>query len=130
MYVVLDTSVVIAALLKRDGLCDRLIELADQGKYIVCTSSSILSELRKELAEKGFAPNEIGNVVSAYSALAISCDSKYYSQSQVEKDEHVIGCLHACQADLIVSLDRRLLRRLKQANIAAVHPAVFIHYFQ
>lgn len=131
MGVVLDSSVILAALLRRDGLCARLVNEGLKGAFLICLSDAIIAEIKTKLVEKGLAENiEIERALNDLFSMALVCDVSSYGQKQIADDEHIIGCFKECSADLIVTLDKRLIQSLEKKGIAVAHPGLFQHYFE
>lgn len=78
--------------------------------------------------EKSSLDLQFKETLQAYRAAAILCDNKFYSREEVDADDHIIGCWKKCGADMIVTLDKALLKRLKVMNIPGAHPSDLPHY--
>ena len=129
MYVVVDSSVLIAAYLHRDGFTDKLLRSMFDRDYLICVSQAILEEFQKQTRELGATESEIAAYVERLLRFAVVCDETDYSPAQVQADDHIVGCYHRCQANLVVSNDKALIRRLKADGIPAVRPSTFQSYF-
>lgn len=127
MYLVFDTSVMIAAFLTPDCLSDRLMR-SSLSAFLICTSDSIISEFKVQLAEKRIAEEEMVKFLDTYYEFSVLCDRNHYSTQKVDEDDHIIGCYQTCNADMIVTFDKGLLKKLKAMNIAGVHPSDLQHY--
>ena len=116
---VLDTNTVISGLLWQ-GTPGRLIDAAQTKSITLCTSVSLLAELRGVLAREKFVGQllaraiNVSDVFDGYAALAMIVAPADIA-SVVTKDpadDAVLACALAAQADLIVSGDPHL-RNLK-----------------
>ncbi len=129
MYLVFDTSVLIAATLTPNGLSSRILHLSGQ-EFLPCTSDTILEEFTRKMSEKSLLNKQFQETLQAYRAAAILCDNQSYSAEQISNDNHIIGCWKACGADMIVALDKKLLKRLKTMGVPAAHPSDLPHYYK
>lgn len=116
MRVVLDTNVVVSALLW-GGTPYRLLHAAAEGQVVLVTSPVLLDELRKVLCRSHLAARLASKRSSAAQAIEL------YSQLTLQvsplatpravptdpDDDHVIACAIAAHAALIVSGDTDLL---------------------
>lgn len=127
MRVVFDTSVILAAFLKPSGTSNKLLK--HKGPYTICSSSALIQELVRKLRDKEADEKTISSFLNTYLSRSVICDDSQYTVSQVANDYHLVGCLEKCRADLIVTLDRKRLRKLKNENVPAVHVSQFRHYF-
>lgn len=130
MYVVLDTSVIIAAFLRPTGFVSALIgRLETSENWLACTSRSILTEFEEKLSNRGVNQTQINIFLDSFLKYAVICDEISYTIDQVQSDDHIIGCLRQCRANLVVTNDRSLIRRLKKLCVAAIRPSEFQAYF-
>jgi len=116
MRLVLDTNVVIAALLW-SGPPNRLIELAAEGTVEPAGSGTLLAELAEVLHRTKFARKlteqhtSVPEVVQRYRELAelVTVSGVPSVIADDPDDDHVLACALAARADLIVSGDHHLL---------------------
>ncbi len=116
---VLDTNTAISGLLWQ-GTPGRLIDAAQTKSITLCTSVSLLSELRGVLARAKFAGQlqaralDVSEVFDGYAALAVIVAPAGIAPTVTKDpaDDAVLACALAAQADLIVSGDPHL-RNLK-----------------
>lgn len=116
---VLDTNTVISGLLWQ-GTPGRLIDAAQTKSITLCTSVSLLSELRGVLAREKFAGQlqaralNVSEIFDGYTALATIVAPAGIAPivTKDPADDAVLACALAAQADLIVSGDPHL-RNLK-----------------
>lgn len=130
MFVVFDTSVIIAALLKKRGTADKILEKGAQGAFLICTSSAILEELDQKLKEKFSAPAEKRKeIITIFQGLSEMVKTRKYSTEETKSDEHIFGCFESATADIIVTLDKGLIKRAKRKRIPVVHLSSFKYFF-
>ncbi len=116
---VLDTNTVISGLLWQ-GPPGRLIDAAQSKSITLCTSVSLLAELRGVLAREKFAGQlqaralNVSEVFDGYAALAMIVAPAGIASivTKDPTDDAVLACALAAQADFIVSGDPHL-RNLK-----------------
>ncbi len=128
MFVVFDTSVVVAAFINPSGLSSELIRLSGK-TLLICTSCAIIEEISKVLTAKNVSATLIKTFVDRYETNTLVCDQGSYTDLQISDDDHIIGCFEVCIADMITSFDKALLRKLKELYIPGVHPADLPHYY-
>lgn len=116
MRVVLDTNVVVSALLW-GGTPERLIRAADGEGLVIFTSEALIAELASILARTKFAtkltqlnssPTE---VVARYRVIAETIEAAPIEESRLRDpdDAAVLACALAARAEAIVSGDDDLL---------------------
>jgi putative PIN family toxin of toxin-antitoxin system len=115
MRVVLDTNVVVSALLW-GGVPYRLLQLSVAGEIDLLTSPTLLSELadvlgRAEFASRIDAQNvSLSQLLTQYQALCLNVlpQSVPAVIAADPADDHVLACAVEGHADMIVSGDRHL----------------------
>ena len=130
MRVVLDTNVVVSALLW-GGEPYKLIEAAAAGKIELITSPALLTELRRVLAREHLASrlaaqrSTVEQAIAIYAELAISVSP--LSTPRVvpgdADDDHVIAAAVAGTAEIVISGDRHLLSLGSHQGIYIVNAA-------
>ena len=131
MYVVFDTSVLIAAFLNPAGFASRLVRLTIEGdQFLLCLSEAIILEFESKLGERDVEPKSLVAFTDVLRSVAVMASVKAFTPEQIASDEHVLACAQDCAANLVVSSDKRLVRGLKQLQIAAVRPSEFQGYFE
>lgn len=129
MRVVLDTNVVVSALLW-GGTPYRLIQAASAGEIELFASAVLLDELRHTLARPHLAarlaqqPSSVAQAIDFYGQLVGHVAPRAIAPtSRDPDDDHVLACALAAQAQLIVSGDNDLLDLGTYRTIAIVTPA-------
>jgi uncharacterized protein len=116
MRIVADTNTVLSGLLWH-GPPRRLLDLARQRAFTLCTSPILLAELAEVIAREKFAHQVLASGLSAvalvqdYERLADIVDPQPLAVPACRDpdDDHVLACALAAQATLIVSRDKDLL---------------------
>lgn len=130
MRIVLDTNVVVSALLWR-GTPYTLLRAAVEGMLTLCTSKELLAELREVLgrehllARLDLQSSSVDQALSLYGALAVSVTPTLVPGVVLADpdDDHVIAAAVTAKADLIVSGDRHLLDIGSHEGIRIATPA-------
>lgn len=114
----MDTSVYLAALLKPKGLADQIIKKAI-GEYIICSSHAIIEEFKSKLKERGIDASQVEQISSVFTDpnTIVICDETDYPTEMVVEDLHIIGCYLKCHAQLVVTQDKGLNKRLHLLGI-------------
>lgn len=124
MRIVLDTNVLIAAALK-GGLSEQIIRLAAAGKLQLIISDEILDELLRKLIQK-FAWKEKEAELYTDTLKEIGERVKITNKLKVIKrdpdDDKILETAITAHADLIVSIDKDLLKLKNYKRIGIVHP--------
>ena len=138
LNVVPDSVILVSAFVTSDGLAAALlIQCAE--KTNLCTAEELLQETRRVLLEKEHLRNRFlysdVNVERFIEALRAKCTvvaslPNLHVIERDPKDDMVIACAVAAQADYIVSRDRDLLDLGEYQGIQIVTPEVFIQYLR
>lgn len=124
MKLVLDTNVYIAAFLSK-GLASDILDLNGQENLEIYTSDEILEEARTRMInklklDKGYVENFVKDlsltlkkVVPAKKISAIKVDPS---------DNIIIECAVEARANLIVTMDKHLLKLKSYQGIGIIHP--------
>jgi putative PIN family toxin of toxin-antitoxin system len=131
MIVVLDTNVLISALLSADGSPAHIIQQWEVGLFDVATSGPLLEELKRALGYErvskflGMAPREIITFIDGWSAAAICVDSVMELDvvGDDPDDNRVLERAIASGANYIVSTDDHLLGLEAYQGIEVLSPA-------
>ena len=130
MRVVLDTNVVVSALLW-GGVPYKLIEAAAAGEIELITSPALLTELRNVLSREHLASrlaaqrSTVEQAIAFYAELVISVSplsTPRVVPGDVD-DDHVIAAALAGTAEIVISGDRHLLSLGSHEGIDIDHPA-------
>jgi putative PIN family toxin of toxin-antitoxin system len=110
--VVLDTNVVVSALLNDEGTEATVVDLAVSGEVRLFASKAILSEYEEILSRPKFAlsihPDQIQALMSSLHAVAVMAESEErLTVSQHEPDNRFLECAEAAQADFLVTGNKR-----------------------
>ena len=128
MRVVLDTNVIISSIFWKERNCHKIVEMAISKRIINHTNQQIIQELGKILIEKFEQPQEKAAeqiaLLSGYSELVISDEKVNISRDT--KDNMIIDCAVACNANYIVTGDNDLLCLNEFKGIKIVRPKQFL----
>ncbi len=133
MRVVLDTNVLISALLWRKRSWE-IFRLASSGKIIICTSREILQEFSRVLFYPHISARlqKVGKTPSMVTDELLAATS-YYDQTPTiflitedPSDNAILACAAAAKPDFIISGDRHLLKLKNFQGIPIVAPAQFL----
>lgn len=121
MRVVLDTGVLIAALITADTPPDRIYQAWRKGRFKLVTSSWQLDEFRRasryEKLRQFLKPNEAGNLVNGLKRHAlVLTELPEVDLSSDPQDNPVIAMAIAGDADFLASGDRRGVLALKRVG--------------
>jgi len=123
LRVVFDTNIYIAALLK-PGLADLILLKANRKEFDLIISQEIINELKNKLIQKFHFPQK--------EIKQFATDLKNFSQIvKIDKtlnvikndpaDNFILETAVAGRANLIITLDRHLLKLKKYQNIGIIH---------
>ncbi|ADD28185.1 MULTISPECIES: putative toxin-antitoxin system toxin component, PIN family [Meiothermus] len=121
MKIVLDTNVLIAALLKK-GKAYRLVVTfgLEKERFEIVTAIEQLNELKRVLREKFpgvLSPQEIGHFISLFRQAAILVRPTQGVKASPDPDDDIILAIAvASKADYLVSGDKNHLLQLKKIN--------------
>ncbi len=129
MRIVLDTNLLVSAILVPGSVPRQLFDAARAGEFELCTSEVLLAELldvmgrakfAARLAQAGWTPQAIVDSVRALSLVVAPASVPRVVPTDPD-DDHVLAAALAGAADLIASGDRRDLLPLgSYAGIAIV----------
>ncbi len=127
--VVLDTNVIISSILLDKGNPHKIVDLAIEQKIHNHTSPDLLHELEDKLRNKfkeseEYIQRQI-NLVSSYSEITESKE-KIKAVPDDPKDDMVLECAVACNADYIVTGDNHLLKLKEFRGIKIVASKDFL----
>lgn len=134
MIIILDTNVVISALLSAEGPPAQIIEYWESGMIEVATSGPLLQELKRVLGYERvkkyleMSSEEINSLIHRWSTTALYVEPE--TELSVIKDDpddnRVLECAAAAGAQYIVSGDDHLLNLGEYQGIEILPPAGFI----
>jgi len=104
--VVLDTNVVVSALLKSQGLEDQVLRLALAGRLLLCTSPAVLEEYARLLPSPKFKlrPEEIATTLRQMEKASSLCHTTDTLKiSDHESDNRFYECSEAAQANFLIT---------------------------
>jgi putative PIN family toxin of toxin-antitoxin system len=126
--VVLDTNVLISALVFPGGLPERIYGLALDGDIVLVTSSPLLVELARVLSHKfGWARSRVDRAVTQLLRVAELIEPRA-TVAEVKADpadNRVLEAAAESNADVIVTGDRHFLRLKVWRGMAIDSPAAF-----
>jgi uncharacterized protein len=99
---VIDTNVIVSALLKPQGLEDQVLRLALAGRLLLCTSPAVLAEYARVLLSPKFKlrPEEIGTALNNLEkAGRLVHPTETLRIPEDESDNRFYECAAAAQAD-------------------------------
>jgi uncharacterized protein len=108
--VVLDTNVVVSALLKPQGSEDRVLRLALSGYFTLCTSAAVLAEYADVLPRPKLKlqAEEIERVLNELrSASKVFQPTQAVNSATDEPDNRFLECAEAAGADFLVTGNKR-----------------------
>lgn len=121
MRVVLDTGILIAALITADTLLDQVYQAWRKKRYTLVTSVWQLEEFRRvsryERAKKFLRPTEAGNLVNGLKHHAAVPE---VDLSRDPQDNPVLAMAIAGKADYLVTGDRHGLLSVKRVGAARI----------
>lgn len=128
MRIVLDTNIYVAAALS-DGLAKKILEfLFENSAVLLITSQKILEELSNKLYSKFHWSQERVNFyldnIKIVSEI-VQPSTKLNIIKRDPKDNKILECALAGEADLIVTLDQDLIELKSFKRIGIIHPKTF-----
>lgn len=134
MVIVLDTNVVVSALLSAHGYPAEILRRWEAGEFDLLTSQFLLTELRRVLAYDRvktylqLSQAEIESFLQGYRMFALFVEPQISLDVLQEDpdDNHVLECALAGNAAYIVSGDEHLLALRGYQGIVILSPASFI----
>ncbi len=130
MRLVLDTNAAVSGLLWR-GNPGKLIDAAQAGFLILCTSAPLLAELHGVLGREKFAKHlqarglTATQILEGYAALTTVVIPAIISPVVIDDpdDDAVLAAAVAARADLVVSGDPHLVKLERYEDIPIITPA-------
>lgn len=134
MIIVLDTNVIISALLSSEGPPARIIDRWQAEEFDVAISESLLDELERALAypkvgrhldKTGVKGNAVLNRLR-HATIVVEPQERLDVIPQDPQDNRVVECAVAAGASFIISGDGHLLSLKEYQGIQILPPAGFI----
>jgi len=122
--IVFDSNVFIAAFL-RPGLCETLLERANQGTFELFVSEAILTEMLGKLKLKmKVSQDDLDKFSEHIGKIArfVNPEKKLSVIKDDPDDNKILECAAEASANLIVSLDHHLIDLKSYEQIGIVHP--------
>lgn len=132
MIIVFDTNIFIAAVINRGFLFDILDKVFARGSgYLVCISKEIRQELLEKLYEYNFDKEKIEHFLLVIDKFAylVEPNEKINIVKADPDDNKILECAVAAEANLVVTMDKHLLKLKSFRQIAIVHPKTFSYMF-
>ncbi|MDY6846581.1 MAG: putative toxin-antitoxin system toxin component, PIN family [Chloroflexota bacterium] len=134
MIVVLDTNVIISALLSAGGSPAQIIDLWEAGVFDVAISTPLLDELKRALdypqvkKYQKMTPDELNMLLGRWSTISIYVEPEEALEVVADDpdDNRVLECAIAAKASYIISGDKHLLDLGEYRGIEVLPPAGFI----
>jgi len=133
MRVVLDTNVVVSALLFKTAL-SKIIALWQRGAIIPAISKDTFQELQTVLAYPKFAltPDEIramleGEILPFFEVIEVREDVKGICADSA--DDKFLACALAASADYLVSGDKAVTELKQYKSVKIIKPSEFLKMF-
>jgi putative PIN family toxin of toxin-antitoxin system len=119
MRVVLDTNLLISGLISVQGFPARLLDAWDEQRFELVSSKEQLDELRAVSRRPRLAPyidrHDVGRFINQLQAEAmILVRLPHVDRSADPADNFLLGMAEACEADYLVSGDKRGVLALKR----------------
>jgi len=133
MRVVLDTNVVVSALLFKTAL-SKIIDLWQRGAIIPAISKDTFQELQTVLAYPKFAltPDEIramleGEILPFFEVIEVREDVKGICADSA--DDKFLACALATSSDYLVSGDKAVTELKQYKSVKIIKPSEFLKMF-
>jgi len=134
LIVVLDTNVIISALLSAEGPPAQIIDLWEAGVFDVAISTPLLDELKRALdypQVKKFqkmTPDEINTLLGRWSTISVYVEPEVALEvvEDDSDDNRVLECAVAAKVNYIISGDKHFLDLGEYRGIEVLPPAGFI----
>lgn len=131
LKVILDTSVLIAALLSKSGGSAKIVELLLSGRLFNFYTDEIVKELKEVLQRPKFslareARDHFIHVLTEASFLVEPLAEFRVARCRDDKDDKFLALASQVEADYLVSLDLDLLDLIRQGNTRIGDPASFL----
>lgn len=124
MKLVFDSNIFIAAFLAK-GLASDIVKLGESGKLQIYASREILDEVKEKLIEKAkldrsYVDELIQHLEQA--VLIVKPRRKLQVIKADPEDNKILECAVEAKANLIISMDKHLIKLKSYGTIGIVHP--------
>ena len=137
MRIVLDTNVLVSAILSPRSASAQIILLVLDGVLNLAISNDILEEVYRVLRypklvrlmkKNGVTPREVESVIERLSTIAVVTPGELTLDviQDDPSDNKILACAIESEADFIISGDRHLADLKEYQGIAIVNPATFL----
>jgi len=126
--VVIDTNVMVSALLKSTGAPSKILDSWVQGRFVLIVSQEILDEYFEVLVRKAIEPDLVGVLsrrMTRYAHL-VRPKERLNVVEQDASDNKFLECALEAYAEYIVSGDRHLLDLKRFGETEIVTPSRFL----
>lgn len=134
LKIVFDTNIFIASAFEPNGLCSLIIQetIKPKAEYQVFISTDIAIELFEKVSKfnkKGILSDVIKKKLIFISSLAniVKPTEQILAVPNDPDDNKILECAVASKADLIVTMDKDLLKLKRFRNIGIIHPKTFFY---
>jgi uncharacterized protein len=137
MIVVLDTNVIVSALLSPYGTTGEILHLLENGDITVATSDVLLLELEHVLhyskiqRQLKLSEIEISLFIRRFTQFAnvVNPEINLKIIEKDPEDDHVLECAITAKASIIISGDQHLLEIKNIQGIEILSPKAFLTWF-
>lgn len=113
MKILIDASVILAALGSKTGGSMVVLKLVKKGKLQAVVSETIIEEVIRNAAKTNSSPEDIDHFILSHQLkifpAPVSENVDKYIEQTGEKDAHVVASAIESKVDLIVTLDKKHL---------------------
>jgi len=134
--VVLDTNVIVSALLSKDGAPARILLAVGERKILNYISEEILYEVKEVLSRQKITERTTDSgregFVDMLDAISVHISPKRRLNVLTEDpaDNKILECAVEADADYIITGDQHLLRLGRYKNVKIVNPSEFINQYE
>lgn len=133
MKIVLDTNVLLSALLFPGGPPEKILTLAKLGELTLFLSPDILSEFKKVMRVKfKYEESEIEEFIARFRAFAQLTypEERVQLITRVDADNRILECAIQARAEFLVTGDKRDILPLKKIQSTLIlTPSQFLEYW-
>lgn len=138
MLIVLDTNVIISAVLSPNGNSARIVRRWEAGEFEIATSTTLIKELEKALTydrEKkhiGLTTKDLEGLLKNLQSSTTFVEPEEFLDvvNEDPDDNHVIECAVTAKASYIITGDDHLLELKEYQGIVILTPAEFLTFLE